>query len=298
MKKRVLIVDDHDGERETVARFLKRRSIHVETASSFTSGLECARSAEEMKAVFDLVVLDLGLPDTTGPEDTLRRSKEFGDVKIMPWTGYEDHNLIGEFQRLNLPFVLKGGSATRVVKQILIELEWQQPSEPIERAILDAHLDEKKEMLQVKSYERNWLKRNAAPLSAACAVLALVLTVAVQAFGGVDRVWRKAKDGVLTEATITTSLKANSDAIKAERDDRTAALADERSVREKDRKELDAKNAEILGAIADVRRDLVIIHGENETSKAERRDLRVDVTEVKGTTHDIYNYLLDHPRGR
>ena len=61
MSARVLIVDDDDSYRRTLARAVRRRGHDVETAANGHT----ARSAAE-QAVYDVIVLDYELPETTG----------------------------------------------------------------------------------------------------------------------------------------------------------------------------------------------------------------------------------------
>jgi signal transduction histidine kinase len=59
----ILIVEDHEDTRATLARLLARRGHQLTTTSSGQEALAAAASS-----IFDLVISDLGLPDMTGNE--------------------------------------------------------------------------------------------------------------------------------------------------------------------------------------------------------------------------------------
>lgn len=61
--KRILLVEDHEDTRETLARLLVRRGHQVSPAGSLRAARALAASGE-----FDVVISDLGLPDGEGTE--------------------------------------------------------------------------------------------------------------------------------------------------------------------------------------------------------------------------------------
>lgn len=60
---RILLVEDHNQTRSTLARLLTQRGHEVETAASIEQALQCAQNFE-----FNLLLSDLGLPDGSGHE--------------------------------------------------------------------------------------------------------------------------------------------------------------------------------------------------------------------------------------
>jgi len=58
---RVLLVEDHNQTRSTLARLLTQRGHEVETAASIEQALQCAQTF-----AFNLLLSDLGLPDGSG----------------------------------------------------------------------------------------------------------------------------------------------------------------------------------------------------------------------------------------
>lgn len=79
---RILIVEDHEATRETLARLLARRGFAVEVA-------ETASRARSVAAThtFDLVISDLGLPDGSGRELAAEFRRAYG-LKAIALSGY------------------------------------------------------------------------------------------------------------------------------------------------------------------------------------------------------------------
>ena len=78
----ILVVEDHEPTRTTLAGMLKRRNYRVTTASSLAE----ARSAVN-STPFDLIISDLGLPDGTGYE-LMSELKKRGTIPGIALTGY------------------------------------------------------------------------------------------------------------------------------------------------------------------------------------------------------------------
>lgn len=76
MKKRILVVDDEESVRYSFERFIDEPEYRVETARNGTEAITMY-----LKKPFDLVILDIRLPDISGI-DVLRRLKE-ADPKVV-----------------------------------------------------------------------------------------------------------------------------------------------------------------------------------------------------------------------
>lgn len=76
----VLVVEDERKLRELLRDYLERAGFAVHSASSGAEAIEAARAQ-----VFDLVVLDLGLPDVAGDE-VLREVRAGSDVPVLVLT--------------------------------------------------------------------------------------------------------------------------------------------------------------------------------------------------------------------
>jgi DNA-binding response OmpR family regulator len=81
---RVLIVDDEESITEILQLILEDEGYTVDTASSGQEALSLAESR------YDLVVLDIGLPDISGDQVAKAILERHADVKIVLMTGYPE----------------------------------------------------------------------------------------------------------------------------------------------------------------------------------------------------------------
>ena len=80
---RVLIVDDEDDFRETIVKRLNARKLQAEGASSGIKALDVLKEKQ-----FDVMVLDVKMPEMDGIE-TLRHVKKMTpDVEVIMLTGH------------------------------------------------------------------------------------------------------------------------------------------------------------------------------------------------------------------
>ncbi|OHC76426.1 MAG: hypothetical protein A3G18_03500 [Rhodospirillales bacterium RIFCSPLOWO2_12_FULL_58_28] len=105
MAQRILIVDDDTTIRRTVAEVLERQGYEVRQAESGDAAVDLTR-----KHVFDLILLDLRLPDSDGIE-VMKRIREFDDyVLVVVMTAYPEVRTAinalkaGAYDYLNKPF--------------------------------------------------------------------------------------------------------------------------------------------------------------------------------------------------
>jgi HAMP domain-containing protein/signal transduction histidine kinase/DNA-binding response OmpR family regulator len=85
-RKRLLIVEDDEVERNSVAELLSHEDIEIASAATGSEALEKLRHDQ-----VDCVVLDLKLPDMSGFEvlETIRDDAELRDVPVVVFTGRE-----------------------------------------------------------------------------------------------------------------------------------------------------------------------------------------------------------------
>ena len=85
-RKRLLIVEDDEVERDSVAELLSHEDIEIASAATGSEALEKLRRDQ-----VDCVVLDLKLPDMSGFEvlETIRDDAELRDVPVVVFTGRE-----------------------------------------------------------------------------------------------------------------------------------------------------------------------------------------------------------------
>jgi len=101
---RVLVVEDNPGDLVLVRRMLEREIFKVTAAATLTSALE------QLRSKFDIVLLDLDLPDSFGLE-TLRRLRGCdGSIPVIVLTGRDDQALAEEAlaQHVAQDYMVKG----------------------------------------------------------------------------------------------------------------------------------------------------------------------------------------------
>jgi FixJ family two-component response regulator len=130
--RRILIIDDDESTCHNLTRLLKRHNFDPECAHSLTEGLVCRRGKK-----WDLILLDLSLPDSPEPLKTLARSWEFEPILVVVITGADDPVIISELHRLNLAYILKGTTEEGVFEQVLKALESIAPSPEIEKKLVE-----------------------------------------------------------------------------------------------------------------------------------------------------------------
>lgn len=80
--KRILLVDDEEALRDSVAFFLTSSGFEVSTASNGKQALEACEAQRP-----DLVITDLIMPDMEGVETIVRLREDFGDLPIIAMSG-------------------------------------------------------------------------------------------------------------------------------------------------------------------------------------------------------------------
>src|SRR5512136_1616574 len=108
MKPAILVVDDDDAIRETLAEVLKKRRYETFSAGSGHEALGVIK-----KNIIDLVLLDMKLPDGDGLE-ILKTVKELdSDILVIIMTAYSDVQTAvqamkaGAYHYINKPFELE-----------------------------------------------------------------------------------------------------------------------------------------------------------------------------------------------
>jgi len=96
MKKRIIIVDDHDAVRELLCRFLERLP-EYEVVGQAGTGLEAIRLFKKTSA--NVAIIDLLLPQLCGHELILRVRREFPKIRIVVFTGASDTSVLANALR-------------------------------------------------------------------------------------------------------------------------------------------------------------------------------------------------------
>jgi signal transduction histidine kinase len=82
VRRKVLLVEDHEASRLTLASLLRSRGYEVSSAASLAAARAIAAQVK-----FDLLVSDIGLPDGSGL-DLMKEMQAQGDVRGVALTGY------------------------------------------------------------------------------------------------------------------------------------------------------------------------------------------------------------------
>lgn len=104
---RILVVDDNDGVRLPLSRFLRTRNYQTDEAGS---GKEAVEKALAHK--YDAVLLDLIMPDLSGMEVLMELKKIRPSTKVIMMTGFASiHNSaeavrLGAYDYIQKPFDL------------------------------------------------------------------------------------------------------------------------------------------------------------------------------------------------
>jgi len=109
----ILIIEDEQRIRESLAKRLSERGHDVETVARAIDGVEQAVSGN-----FDVVVLDLGLPDLDGTE-ALRMIRAVSQVPVVVATARDDElDMIGVLDAGADDYVIKPYSADHLAARI------------------------------------------------------------------------------------------------------------------------------------------------------------------------------------
>ncbi len=112
---RVLVVDDNETLREALAEALDDRGIAV--VGQATDGRAACEAAVALRP--DVVVMDIRMPDMSGPEATAWLGSRCPGIRVVGLTAYEDEALHDAMGRAGAASVLvKGASIRQIVGAI------------------------------------------------------------------------------------------------------------------------------------------------------------------------------------
>ncbi len=88
---RVLVVDDDQAILDIISQTLRSNGFSVNLALSGAEALECLRHE-----VPDVVLLDLKLPEMSGPEVLKEIRQKYGQIPVIIITGYPDSEMMSQ----------------------------------------------------------------------------------------------------------------------------------------------------------------------------------------------------------
>jgi DNA-binding response OmpR family regulator len=105
MKSRILVIDDNEPLRNSLARLLTRKGYEVIEAANGRIGLHCMSECQA-----DLVVTDMMMPEMGGVETILALRRSYPGVKIIALSGAEPYvkiaRAVGSHKAMRKPLEL------------------------------------------------------------------------------------------------------------------------------------------------------------------------------------------------
>jgi two-component system, cell cycle sensor histidine kinase and response regulator CckA len=89
----ILLVEDEELLRKVVTEFLTHIGYHVLSASNGRDAMSIARNH---KGIIHLLITDVIMPETSGPELARKLCAERPDLKVMYISGFDDGSLAPE----------------------------------------------------------------------------------------------------------------------------------------------------------------------------------------------------------
>jgi DNA-binding NarL/FixJ family response regulator len=108
---KVLVVDDNETLREALAEALDDRGMVV--VGQAVDGRGACQAVLELEP--DVVVMDIRMPDMSGPEATNWLAQRCPGVRVVGLTAYEDEALHEAMERAGAAAVLVKGASIRTI---------------------------------------------------------------------------------------------------------------------------------------------------------------------------------------
>lgn len=118
----ILIIDDEASLRQTLARILQRVGFDVTTAANGTEGLQLVNNHS-----FDLIYLDIRMPDMSGLDVLKTVHTDFPDIPVILFTAQPDlHSAVEALRRGAKDYLLKPLKPQTVIDRTKDVLEAQR----------------------------------------------------------------------------------------------------------------------------------------------------------------------------
>jgi CheY-like chemotaxis protein len=123
MSKKALVIEDNELVSETLKAMLEFLDFEVVVAEDGYKAQEKFKSAIESNNPFDVVFVDLVLPEIPGSE-VFKKLKEIDpDIKAVISSGYSDDTSIKEYEELGFKGVLNKPYTIEELKEVLKKLD-------------------------------------------------------------------------------------------------------------------------------------------------------------------------------
>ena len=118
-KVNLLIVEDFSPQADVEAMILQNSSSNVEYDITIVENGKSAIIALE-ETEFDIILLDLGLPDIEGLELLKKMKKQWPSIPVIVITGYDDVEVAVQAMKIGaIEYLLKKGNMTETLPEIL-----------------------------------------------------------------------------------------------------------------------------------------------------------------------------------
>ena len=105
--RRILVMDDESSILELTGRMLRSQGYEVETATCGDAAVTQYRAATEAGRAFDVVILDLTMPEGMSGFDTFKALKAFdSEVKAILSSGYSHEPVVLNYKKYGLAGVV------------------------------------------------------------------------------------------------------------------------------------------------------------------------------------------------
>lgn len=122
MSKRALVIEDNELVRETLKAMLEFLGFEVVVAEDGKKAVEEFNSAVNSKNPFDVVFVDLVMPEMSGKE-VMEKLKEIDpDVNALISSGYSNDKSIAEYEKLGFKGILNKPYTLQELEEALKKL--------------------------------------------------------------------------------------------------------------------------------------------------------------------------------
>jgi two-component system, cell cycle sensor histidine kinase and response regulator CckA len=125
---KILFMDDQQGIRDTVREMLVYLGYKVEVAGDGSEAITLYKSAKESGQDFDVVILDLTVPDGMGGKEAIKKLRDLDpEVKAIVTSGYSHDPIMSEFKKYGFCGVVNKPYEIKEISKVLREVTMAGP---------------------------------------------------------------------------------------------------------------------------------------------------------------------------